>query len=192
MKAVTRGELLGLEEYEAIRERFRARVIQDKSVRRVALGANMTVLFENHDTVLFQIQEMLRTERITKESAIAHEIETYNALVPGDAELCATVFLEYVDADERERMLQKLAGIEECFALSVDGDTFPATGEQRGARTDRTTAVQYVKFPLSSVAVSVLKEGREQKVAVAVRHEHYAAEAVLSAATLASLREDFD
>jgi len=83
MKPVDRSEVLGLGEYEQIRERFRRRVIEDKRARRVPLGGHMTVLFENHDTVLFQIQEMLRTERISAAQAVRHEIETYNQLVPG-------------------------------------------------------------------------------------------------------------
>ncbi len=83
--------------------RFAARILALKRPRYVALGPNMTVLFENHDTVLFQIQEMLRTERITAEKAILHELETYNELVPSDRELSATIFIEYPDRDERER-----------------------------------------------------------------------------------------
>ena len=82
MRKVERGELLGLAEYEQIRPQFRSRIIAEKTERRLVAG-EVSVTFENHDTVLFQIQEMLRTERITKEAAIDHEIETYNELVPG-------------------------------------------------------------------------------------------------------------
>src|SRR5262245_2072838 len=97
MKPIERGEVLGLAEYESIRDRFRARVIEEKKARRVALGPNATCVFENRDTALMQIQEMLRTERITREAAILHEIETYNQLVPGDHELSATVLIEIDD-----------------------------------------------------------------------------------------------
>src|SRR5438477_13111247 len=97
MKPVERSEILGLAEYETIRDRFRARVIEEKRIRRVQLGAKATAVFENHDTVLMQVQEMLRTERITKESSIAHEIATYNELVPKDNELSATVMIEIAD-----------------------------------------------------------------------------------------------
>ncbi|HEV8245791.1 MAG TPA: DUF3501 family protein, partial [Polyangiaceae bacterium] len=95
MKPVLRSELLDLGAYESVRDPFRARVLEMKRQRYVPLGLNMTVLFENHDTVLLQVQEMLRTERISSEKAILHELETYNELVPGEAELSATVFIEY-------------------------------------------------------------------------------------------------
>src|SRR5688572_33175812 len=119
MKPVERGEVLELGKYEEVREHFRRRIIEEKRQRRVPLGRHMTVLFENHDSVLFQIQEMLRTERITREDAIKHEIETYNELVPGDHELSATIFVEYPEAAERDRMLVALAGLESKFYLEV-------------------------------------------------------------------------
>jgi hypothetical protein len=148
MKKVERSELLGLAEYEQIRPQFRARIIEDKKERRVFVGDEISVVFENHDTALFQIQEMLRTERITKESAILHELETYNELVPGDAELSATMFVEIADAATRERRLIELAGLEAKIALEVLGTKITARNETRGVLSDRTTAVHYIKFPL--------------------------------------------
>src|SRR6478752_9291666 len=112
MSLVTRGELLNLAEYEQVREPFRRRIVALKQARRVALATNMTVLFENHDTALFQIQEMLRTERISAEKAVLHELETYNELVPRGRELSATIFIEYPERELRERMLVALAGEE--------------------------------------------------------------------------------
>ena len=94
MKPIERSELLGLAEYEKVREHFRGRIIAEKRARRVALGPNASCVFENRDTALMQIQEMLRTERITRPAAIDHEVETYNQLVPGDHELSATVLVE--------------------------------------------------------------------------------------------------
>src|SRR5579872_7468158 len=87
MKRIDPGEILGLAPYEQVRDKFRARVIAEKKARRVQLGPVVSLLFENHDTVLLQIQEMLRTERITRPAAIQHEIDTYNELVPGPNEL---------------------------------------------------------------------------------------------------------
>ena len=101
MKKVERAELLGFAEYEPLREHFRQRVIASKRVRRVELGRHMSLVFENHDTVLLQIQEMLRTERISDERAIAHEIDTYNELIPPPGGLCATMFIEYDDPAQR-------------------------------------------------------------------------------------------
>jgi hypothetical protein len=150
MKKVERGELLGLSEYEQIRGAFRARVIAEKADRRLLAGDEVSVIFENHDTVLLQIQEMLRTERITKEAAIAHEIETYNELIPDENELSITMFVEIPDAEVRERRLVELAGLEARIALEVLGTTVRGHNETRGVLPDRTTAVHYVKFALGT------------------------------------------
>ncbi|MBA3377055.1 MAG: DUF3501 family protein, partial [Actinobacteria bacterium] len=125
MKPIERGEVLGLAEYETIREPFRARVIAEKKARRVALGPNATCVFENRDTALMQVQEMLRTERITREGAILHEIETYNQLVPGDHELSATVLIEIEEKADRETFLFEAKGLDRAFALVVDGVRCP-------------------------------------------------------------------
>ncbi|HWZ93408.1 MAG TPA: DUF3501 family protein [Polyangiaceae bacterium] len=191
MTIVSRGELLGLAEYEQIREPFRRRILALKQARRVALGSNMTVLFENHDTALYQIQEMLRTERITAEKAILHELETYNELVPGPHELSATIFIEYPERTQREQMLDALAGVETAFYLRVAGERLKVVGDTRGTDPSRTMAVQYVKFPLSESAERALRaEGVE--ITVGVEHPAYRAEVVLSSETARSLREDYD
>lgn len=189
MKPVDRSELLDLGAYEPIREHFRARIIALKKPRYVALGSNMTALFENHDTVLFQIQEMLRTERITAEKAILHELETYNELVPGALELSATLFIEYPDRDERERQLRALAGVEDKFFIEVDGQRFSNLPDRRGTDPERTMAVHYLKFPLSETAVNAIKTG-SPTVKLGVDHPAYQAVTELSAATIASLRDD--
>ncbi|HEY4107187.1 MAG TPA: DUF3501 family protein [Polyangiaceae bacterium] len=191
MSLVERGELLGLAEYEQIRDAFRRRIIALKETRRVALGTNMSVLFENHDTALCQIQEMLRTERISAEKAVLHELETYNELVPREHELSATIFIEYPDRDERERMLVALAGVENAFYLRVDGERQSVIGDTRGTDPGRTMAVQYVKFPLSDAAEARLRAG-EVELSLGVEHPTYRAEVVLGARTVQSLRDDFD
>ncbi len=190
MSLVTRGELLGLAEYEQIREPFRQRIMAMKQARRVALGSNMTVVFENHDTALYQIQEMLRTERITAEKAIAHELETYNELVPGAHELSATIFIEYPEREQRERMLSALAGVETAFFVRVAGERLAVLPDTRGTETDRTIAVQYVKFPLTASAEAALRSG-ETDISLGVEHDAYRVEIVLSRATLSSLSDDF-
>jgi hypothetical protein len=189
MKRVERSELMDLGAYEQVRERFRARVIALKARRRVALGSNITVLFENHDTVLWQIQEMLRTERITAEPAIQHELDTYNELIPASAELSATVFIEYPDSGERDRMLVALAGIEDKFYLDIAGERCPVRNETGAPRTDRTTAVHYTKFVLTPAAVSALRSKTTQ-VALGVNHPRYDANNPLGPETVAELRDD--
>lgn len=190
MKPIERAELLDLGAYEQVRERFRARIIAVKRPRYVALGTAMTVLFENRDTVLFQVQEMLRTERITQEKAILHELETYNELIPGEHELSATIFIEYPERDERERMLRALAGVERAFYLSAGGERVAVIPDPRGTEPDRTMAVQYVKFPLTAPLEKTLRSGAGT-LSLGVDHPAYRAEVVFNAETLASLRDDF-
>lgn len=188
MKPVDRSEILDIGAYEQVRDRFRGRVVEEKKQRRVPLGYNMTVLFENHDTVLFQIQEMLRTERITAEKAILHELETYNELVPAADELSATIFVEYDDRAEREVMLEKLAGLEDKFYVTVAGERYPVTPDPRNDRRDRTTAVHYVKFKLSPAAAQAIRD--KLPVTIGVAHPHYAAETALPATAVAALSDD--
>lgn len=190
MKLVTRGELLDLEAYEGVRDRFRARIIAEKRVRYVALGENMTALFENRDSVLFQIQEMLRTERITQEKAIVHELETYNELVPGEAELSATIFVEYPDREERERMLTRLAGLERAFFLEAGGERAELVPDERGTDSTRTMAVHYVKFRLTPKGERAVRSA-EGPVVLGVDHPAYRVQTVLPRETLKSLSADF-
>jgi len=93
MRPIQRDEVLPIGEYETLRERFRSRIIEEKRPRRVRVGEHISVVFENRDSVLYQIQEMVRTERITSEHAILHEIETYNDLIPGEGQLSLTLFV---------------------------------------------------------------------------------------------------
>jgi hypothetical protein len=189
MRPIERSELLELGAYEQIRDRFRARVIAEKKRRRLEIGDHISVLFENRDTVLHQIQEMLRTERITQESAIQHELETYNQLIPGEGELSATFFIEYTDASERDRMLVELAGIEQAMWFEAGGERAQIQGEKRGDRTDRTTALHYTRIPLGERALAALREARGP-AKIGVTHPSYSAEVLLPEATLEALRAD--
>ncbi len=189
MKPIERGELLPLAEYEGIRERFRARIIGVKAARRARLGDEMSIVFENRDTVLWQIQEMLRTERITAEPAIRHELDTYNELLPGGAELSATLFIEVQDRDRRDELLTRLCAIEEHVALEVSGHLARATFEEGRRDRGRAAAVQYLKFPLGPEALAALRGG-EAEVAIVFDHPHLRARHALPATMVAALRED--
>ena len=191
MKLVQRSELLPLDQYELIRPHFRARVIQEKNRRRAPLGDHMSIVFENHDTVLLQIQEMLRTEHITKEQGIIHELDTYNELVPSDDELSMTLFIEIDERTQRDRMLALLAGMEENVRLEIDGDAFGAmAGHRDGQVPERTTAVQYYKITLSKDAADRLRKGTAERVAVVVDHPAYRARAELGGEMLRELAGD--
>ena len=133
MKLVDRGEILGLAEYETVRERFRARVIAEKKLRRVQLGPKATAVFENHDTVLMQVQEMLRTERITRPAAVQHEIDTYNELVPGRGR----ALVHRDDRDRRTRTsatrsCRRRVGFEKHVSLVAGGERIAARAMDRG------------------------------------------------------------
>jgi hypothetical protein len=194
VKKVERSELLGLGDYEQIRHRFMTRIIGEKRDRRVLAGDEVSLVFENHDTVLFQIQEMLRTERITKDAAILHELETYNDLVPGAHELSATMFVEIPDAVVRERRLVELAGLESRIALEVLGTTVRARNETRRVLPDRTTAVHYVKFALGAELARELVARAKNEPAGAVffrlDHPRLALEKELSPAAVRAIAED--
>ena len=193
MKKVERNELLGLADYEQIRPQFLARIIGEKKERRVLVSDEISVVFENHDTALFQIQEMLRTERISKEAAILHELETYNELVPAEGELSATMFVEIPDAATRERRLVELAGLEHKIALEVLGTKIAARNETRGVLPDRTTAVHYIKFPLGKELAARFaasaKEGDRAMIFV-IEHPKLGARKEIPERTVQSLVED--
>ncbi|MSP23725.1 MAG: DUF3501 family protein [Myxococcales bacterium] len=190
MLKVDRSELLPIGEYENIREHFRRRIIAEKQHRRASVGPHISVTFENHDTVLLQIQEMLRTERITKEAAIQHELDTYNELVPGPAQLSMTLFVEIPEQAERDRMLVALAGLESSVFLEVDGVLVAAHSSERdGAEPGRTTAVHYFLVELPADQAASLA-GREPPVALVVDHPAYRHRADLPPNVVAQLAGD--
>jgi hypothetical protein len=190
MNLIERNEILPIGEYERIREQFRARVIQEKKARRLHVSDIMSATFENRDTVLMQIQEMLRTERITSESGILHEIETYNDLIPRSNEVSISFFIEISDKETRDKALADLFGLEEHIALDVDGVAYPALTKKREDDVRKTTAVHYFKFALSDDATKAIA-ARKARVALVVSHPAYAVRAELPAQNLASLAQDF-
>ncbi|MGD8858462.1 MAG: DUF3501 family protein [Myxococcales bacterium] len=173
MKKVDRSELLDLGGYEQIRNHFRARVIEMKKNRRANLGAHMSITFENHDTMLLQIQEMLRTERISDEKAIAHELETYNELIPEPGQLSATHFIEYDDPDERRQMLTKLADVREHLHLRIGDRRFTASFYvHHGEEMDRIPAVNYLTFDVGADQAAALRD-EAVPAALEVTHSLY-------------------
>jgi hypothetical protein len=140
---------------------------------------------------------MLRTERITREAAVLHEIETYNELLPGAHELSATVFVEIDEKAERERFLVEAKGLDRSFALYVDGEKCPAQHDVAREHPERTTAVHYLKFRLGDASERALRDVLEKKrkpadvvVEVAAEHPRYTARAKLSPEAVASIAED--
>ncbi|MEZ4255200.1 MAG: DUF3501 family protein [Polyangiales bacterium] len=167
MRKVERSEILDLGAYEAIRPHFRGRMIAEKEHRRVMVGEHMTFLLENHDTVLLQIQEMMRTERISDERAIQHELDTYNELIPGQNELSATVLIAYEDPTERREMAFKLAGLDRAIHFEVGGKRQKTTWIMApGEDASRVPAINYVRFTLTDAAVTALRDGADATLVV--------------------------
>ena len=166
---LTRADLWSLEEYAQKRESFRQDVIAQKKNRQVALGANATLYFENELTMRYQIQEMLRVERIFEAAEIEEELESYNPLIPDGSNWKATFMIEYSDAEERKVALAKMGGIELTVWVQVnDGEKIYAIANEDMERTrdEKAAAVHFTRFELSAENVADLKKGRPLKMGI--------------------------
>jgi hypothetical protein len=192
MQKVMLDEIIGLERYEKMRDDFRRRIIALKKHRRVSVGDRVTFVFENHETVLFQIQEMLRAEHITDIDKVRFEVEVYNELIPGDGELSATMLIEITDQAQIRPELVRLIGIDQAVSLRI-GNQFVIPGVFEGGRSteDNLSAVQYVRFPLSVAARSAFRDDR-QEVRLVIEHPNYHAQAVLSSEARRSLAAELE
>lgn len=164
MNKLSREDLWSLEEYAERRQEFRAQVIQIKRARRVALGAHASLAFENLQTMKYQIQEMLRTERIFEAAGINEELAAYNPLIPDGGNWKATFMIEYPDPEERRVALMRMAGIEHrVWARVGEGDQiFAIANEDMERSTDeKTAAVHFLRFELPRGAIDALKQGAE-------------------------------
>ncbi len=167
-------------EYEPLRDEIRRRIIDLKRLRRLAVGDRISLVFENRDTVLFQIQEMVRAERMTAPAAIQEEIDVYSKLIPGPAELSATMFIEITEGESIRQELDRLIGVNEALVLRIgDEHAVPGVFEPGWSREDRVAAVQYVRFPLTAAQSEAFMAG-EQPVAVEIDHPNLRARAELS------------
>jgi len=190
MQKVTLDEIVGVERYERIRPEFRRRIIELKKNRRVTVGDRITFVFENHDTVLLQIQEMMRTERIIDLDKIRFEVDTFNELIPAEGGLSATMLIEITQAEQIRPELVRLIGIDKAVALQI-GSRYrvPAEFEPGRSKEDNLSAVQYVRFPLSPEARAAFRDERQEAV-LAIDHPNYQARTVLPPAVRRSLAAD--
>ena len=147
MKLVTRQEILDYVTYEEQRDKFRNKIMKIKDLRRINVGGVLSFLFENTDTVLYQIQEMIRVERIVKETEIMHEIKTYNEILGDTGELGCTLLIEIDDPDEREEKLTQWLDLPKHLYLSLEDETrIKADFDERQIGDARLSSVQYIKF----------------------------------------------
>jgi hypothetical protein len=153
IRPVTLDDVVGLERYESIRDDVRRRIIDLKRGRRLSVGPEVTFVFENHDTVYFQIQEMLRAERIADLDAVREELAVYNALLPRPGELSATMLIEITQQERVAERLLSFLGIDEAVWLHVGAaHRIAAAFEPGRSRADKLSAVQYVRFALPAAA----------------------------------------
>ncbi|MFP5411890.1 MAG: DUF3501 family protein [Gammaproteobacteria bacterium] len=192
MPKVTRDSLMTLEAYAKARPEFRKKVIAHKKHRAVHLGPHVTLLFEDELTIRYQIQEMLRIEKIFEEEGIQHELEAYNPLIPDGRNFKATMLIEYEDADVRKRELSKLIGIEDKVWVQVEGSPKVyaiADEDLERENEEKTSSVHFMRFELTEDMAAALKYG--VPLSIGVDHPNYkAAQDPVSAEIRAALVAD--
>ena len=193
MKKLEPADLYTLAAYARARTDFRTHVLAHKQSRGAHVGAHLTLLFEDRLTIQYQIQEMLRIERIFEPAGIQDELDTYNPLIPDGANLKATLLIEYAEPTERARRLVELHGIEHRIALRV-GELPPivavADEDLNRSTEEKTSAVHFLRFELSPAQVVEFKRGAG--VILDVDHPAYRAQIELSATTRKALADDLD
>ena len=193
MQKLTREDLYSLEKYAEVRPEFRERVLAHKKDRRIDLGTNAALYFEDRLTMQYQVQEMLRIERIFEAAGINEELEAYNPLIPDGSNLKATFMIEFPEVEERRAMLQQLRGVEDRVYIQVqDFDRVYAIADEDLDRSDdqKTSAVHFLRFEFSPEQVAALKGGAS--FAAGIDHENCSVEIVpVADATRASLVGDF-
>ena len=195
--ALTREDLWSLEDYARVRPEFRARVLEHKKLRRVSIGDHATLLFESRLTIHYQVQEMLRVERIFEAEEIQEELEAFLPLIPDGSNFKATLLIEYPDPEERRRELAKLMGVEHRVSLRVVGDASHPSHDRvyaiadedlERSTDDKTSAVHFLRFELDREMVKSLKSGTELEMGI--DHPVLTENATVSAETLDSLISD--
>ena len=194
MQKLTRQDLFTLEDYAKQRADFRTKVLAHKKNRKVYLGKHATLYFEDRLTMQYQIQEMLRVERIFEEEGINDELEAYNPLIPDGSNLKATFMIEYDDVEERKSALAKMIGIEDRVWIRIGNfDKVYAIADEDMERDteEKTSSVHFMRFEFTSEMVKAAKAG--ESMAMGIDHENYQIDVnPVDAAVADSLRKDFE
>lgn len=192
MNKVVLSEILDIAQYEKARDGFRRRIIELKKHRRVAVGPMVTFVFENHETVLFQIQEMMRAERLVNDDAIQYEIDTYNQLLPGENELAATMLIELPDAARIRDEITKFHGVNtgEATYLQIGDERAPGVFDAGQSDDRRISAVQYVRFRFNDAQRAAFVTGA-QEARLVIDHPNYRHSALIAGAVREALTKDF-
>ena len=169
MDILSISDIWDLREYERRRDDYRSWIIERKRNRRITIGDFITVVFENRDTVKFQVQEMVRAERMIDDTRVQAELDAYNPLIPGDSELSATLFLEFTDEASMREWLPRLIGIERAVQLHIGNRVVSCQPEEEHAdmltRSDVTSSVHYIRFPLDAQDVAALRDSTSRNSA---------------------------
>jgi hypothetical protein len=182
MRKVERSQVIDFQSYNDQRDSYRKRVLEEKSKRRIHLGEYLTFLFESNDTILYQVQEMMRLEQIVREKDIQHEIDTYNALLGGPGELGCTLLIEIDDATVRDQKLRAWLALPAHLYLKLeDGSRVPAVWDSAQVDT-RLSSVQYLKF----------KVGAQAPVAIGCDHPELSLESELTSDQRRTLAADLE
>lgn len=191
MQVIQRADIKALPDYEKVRDQSRREVIELKKLRRVTLGECVSLVFENRRTVVHQIQEMMRTERLYDEPQILHEIETYNRLIPGERELSATLFIEVDDPNAIKSTLDRMKDLDNGRSLFLRiGDLPPiyAVFESGHSNEEKISAVHYIRFTLDPRSQQALRDG--VPAAFVIDHPRYRVETALRNETREQLVQD--
>ncbi|MSP52209.1 MAG: DUF3501 family protein [Alphaproteobacteria bacterium] len=192
-RTISVADVLPPAEYERVRKEWRARMLDLKRNRRVAVGPFATVLFENWETMRYQIHEMLRIERGGEEQ-IADEIKAYAPLIPNGRELVATMMFEIDDPDRRARMLATLGGVERTVYLKIGESKVAGVLESEVERTNedgKASAIHFFRFPLTPDRAAVVKSGSAE-IVLGIGHANYAHMAMLTESVRSALADDLD
>lgn len=190
---ITRNDLMSLELYAEKRSEFRQQVLDHKKHRQVPLGPNATLYFEDRLALLYQIQEMLRIEKVFEADGIKEELDAYNPLIPNGRNFKATFMIEYADPQQRAAQLEKMVGIEDLIWLQIgarDKVWSIADEDLERSTASKTSAVHFLRFELSDDMAQALKNGAEWRMGV--QHPVYTYELTIEADTRASLIKDLD
>lgn len=193
MQTLQRTDLYSLETYAVERSAFRARVLAHKRIRKVELGAHLSLLFEDRLTIQYQIQEMLRIERIFEAAGIEEELDAYNPLIPDGSNLKATMLIEYDDAEQRKVELTRLVGVEDRISVTVEGNPpvlAIADEDMDRSNETKTSAVHFLRFEFTAKMIADARAGAA--IRIACLHPCLGASTELTGATRAALLADFD
>ena len=193
MKKLTTEDMLSLEEYDKSREEIKSNLMAHKKNRSIKIGDNVLLLFEDYQTIKYQVQEMLRIEKIFKQKDIQEEISAYEALIPDGNNLKATMLIMYTDINERKVMLNRLHDLENNVWLSINNSKriFAISDEDlERSREEKTSAVHFLRFQLDQDLIDLFR--KSDNIVFGVDHKEYNLQVKLDQKTIESLSNDFD